>query len=69
MTLDFEKESVVFTNEMGELVERLAMRIQGHDVQVIRFDGNDERLLVKVDTSVNILPLGQVSGFIKARLV
>jgi hypothetical protein len=68
ITVDFQKEAVIFHNEMGELVERLAMLIGGHDVQVLRFDGNDEKIMVKVDTSINIMPKEQINEFIKARL-
>jgi hypothetical protein len=68
ITVDFNREAVVFHNEMGELVERLAMLIGGHDVQILRFNGNDELIMVKVDKSINIMPKEQINEFIKARL-
>ena len=68
LVVDFSKEATVFINAEGELVERLAMNINGRDVQILRFDGNDNSILVKVDTSMNIMPKQQVDGFIKARL-
>lgn len=58
----------VFTNEMNELVERLALYIDGKDVQILRFDGNNNRILVKVDTSMNVMPLGSVDRYIRGRL-
>jgi hypothetical protein len=66
--VDFQKEATVFYNVEGELVERLSMLIGGHDVQILRFDGNDNAVLVKVDTSMNIMPKQEINDFIKARL-
>jgi hypothetical protein len=64
----FEHQAVVFINEMGELVQRLSMDVQGHDVQILRFDGDDDNLLVKVDSSMSRMNAGQVDSFILGRL-
>ena len=66
--LDFEHEATVFYNEMNELVERLVLDVKGQDVQILRFNGNDDALLVKVGKSMNMMSAGQVDGFIRGRL-
>lgn len=66
--LNFKHDATVFRNELGELVENLAMLIDGHDVQILRFDGDDDNLLVKVDRSINRLKMCNVDAFIIARL-
>ena len=53
----------------GQQVERLALNVAGHDVQMLRFDGNDEALLVKVDRHVKQLPKSRVDGWILSRLL
>jgi hypothetical protein len=53
----------------GEQVERLALNVAGHDVQMLRFNWNDEALLVKVDQHVRQLPKKRVNGWILSRLL
>lgn len=61
-------EVAKFENEDGEQIERLAMLIEGHDVQMVRFDGNDEAVVVKVDDAVRQMPMNRVNRFILTRL-
>lgn len=68
MKLNFKKDATTFMNEVGEFVERLSMDIDGHDVQILRYDGNNRGLLVMVDRAMGILPLNQVDAFIRGRL-
>jgi hypothetical protein len=60
--------ATLFRNEMNELVERLDMDVNGHDVQILRFDGDNNNLLVKVDESMNMMPEADVDAFILGRL-
>jgi len=69
MGIDFERDATVFLNELGEFVERLAIDVDGHDVQVMRFDGDDGAMLVKVDRAMRILPRAGIDGFILSRLL
>ena len=66
--VDFTKEATVFINTEGELVERLSMLIGEHDVQVLRFDKNDNAILVWVNSDVGIMPKQEINEYIKARL-
>jgi len=66
--VDFTKEATLFINTEGELVERLSMLIGGHDVQVLRFDKNDNAILVWVNSDVGIMPKQEINEYIKARL-
>lgn len=66
--VNFKHDAIVTTNEMDELVECLAMSIDGHDVQVLRFNGDNEKLLVKIDRSINKLSIDEVDDFIRGRL-
>ena len=68
IVVDFQKEATVFYNAEGELVERLSMLIGGHDVQVLRFDKNDNAILVWVNGNAGIMPKQEINEYIKARL-
>lgn len=58
-----------FVNADGEQVERLAMDIKGHDVQMVRIDHNDNAILVKVDRHVRQLPKARVNNWILRKLL
>ena len=54
-----------FRNEEGENVERVCLAIGNHDVQVLRFNGNNESLLVKVDDHISQISIDEVNDFVR----
>jgi len=57
-----------FFSENGEFTERLALDIEGHDVQILRYDNNNQDMLVKVDNYVSHTDLSGVNDCIMSRL-
>ncbi len=58
----------IFKNEIGEWVERVCLNIKGNDVQILRYNGNNQAVVVKVNQAMAIKPLNQIDTFIKARI-
>jgi hypothetical protein len=61
-------EVVCFFLETGERVERVIWLIGKRVVQLLRYDGNNSKVVACVDHHVKQLPLSKVDTWIRARL-
>lgn len=61
-------EHVTFINDDGEMVERLCLDIEGHDVQVLCFDGRTKFLNVWVDEEISLVPFEDVEEYIRSKV-
>lgn len=57
-----------FVDSLGSDTERVCMEINGHDVQVLRFDGDNDNISVYVDNHTTIIPAQDVMDYILARV-
>lgn len=65
--MDEYKKAVYYTNS-GEKVERWSGITGGHSVRVLRYNEDDEKLMVYVDNSSKIMPRTEVMDYIKRRI-
>ena len=57
-----------FVNGDGWLVERASFAVRGHDVQIMRYNGDDSAIVVKVDGDAVQMPLSRADQFIRNRI-
>jgi hypothetical protein len=57
-----------YVNKEGWLVERAVYPVPGHDVQIVRYNGDDSGVVVKVDQDLAQMPLSRADQFIRNRI-
>ena len=57
-----------FIDDAGWNIDRLIADIDGHDVQVVRYNGNDNAVCVMVDNCMAQMDLHDVSDYVNSKL-
>jgi hypothetical protein len=57
-----------FTNGDGWHCERIVYDVPKHDVQIVRYNGDDSAVVVKVDQDAAQMPLSRANSYIRSRI-
>lgn len=53
-----------FIGEEGWLIQGIALDVPGHDIQIIRYDEDNEQFMVKLDNRIEQMPSDEVFSYI-----
>ncbi len=62
------KHARSYYNADGWLVEHVEFDVPRHNVQMVRYNGDDSAVVVKVDQDIQQMPRAKATGFIRNRI-